>query len=120
MLDLKFEHLIQLLIGICAPRRFDFLRYFFWIRYLVGELGMIWEHLFLFLIGPLSNWLLSFLNTLFLCVTSGVPMTWWKLSGQFVHQSSWSTTRYNELFLLSGTKSPFSAFGAVTKSLVIR
>jgi hypothetical protein len=69
---------------------------------------------------PSHFWLLSFLNALFLCVTSGVPMTWWKLSGQFVHQSSWSTTRYNEPFLLSGTKLPFSAFGAVTKSLVIR
>ena len=87
---------------------------------MLRELGIIWVHLFLSLIGPLSNWLLSFLDALFLCVTSGVPMTWWKLSGQFVHQTLWSTTRHIELLFLSGTKSLFSAFGAVTKSLVIR
>ena len=112
--------MIQLLVGIRTPRGFDFLRYRLWIRRLVGELGIIWVHLFLFLIGPLAFRLLSFLNALFLCVTSGVPVTWWKLSGQIVHQSLRSATRYNELLLLSGTKSLFSAFGAVTKSLVIR
>ena len=31
--------------------------------------------LFLSLIGPLTIWLLSLLNALFLCVTSGVPVT---------------------------------------------
>ena len=120
MLDLKVEHLIQLLIRIRTPRGFDFLRYFFRIGRMLRELGIIWVHLFLFLIGPLAFWLLSFLNELFLRVTSGVPVTWWKLSGQIVHQLLRSATRYNELLLLSGTKSLFSAFGAVTKSLVIR
>ena len=120
MLDLEFEHLIQLLVRIRTPRGFDFFRYFFRIWCMLGKLGIIWVHLFLSLIGPLAIWLLSFLNSLFLCVTSGVPMTWWKLSGQFVHRTFWSTTRYNELLLLSGTNSPFSAFGAVTKSVVIR
>jgi len=81
---------------------------------------MIWVHLFLSLIGPLAFRLLSFLQALFLCVISGVPVTWWKLSRQIVHQSLGSCTRYNELLLLSGTKSLFSAFGTVVKSLVIR
>ena len=79
MLDLKLEHLIQLLIRIGTSRGFDFLRNLPLIGCFLRELGIIWVHLFLSLIGPLSNWLLSFLNALNLCVTSGVPMTWWKL-----------------------------------------